>query len=71
MDRHRTPSTVGPGAGSSRESTHEARSRVRINQVPPALHDPIDEDAISLDAGETATLLLKVSVSTAPGASKE
>jgi hypothetical protein len=44
---------------------------VRINQVLPVLHDPIDEDAISVDAGKTATLLLKVSVPTAPGASKE
>jgi hypothetical protein len=43
-DRHRTPSTVGPDAGSSRESAHEeAASRVRINQVPRALNLLIDE----------------------------
>jgi hypothetical protein len=43
-DRHRTPSTVGPDAGSSRESAHEeAANRVRINQVPRALNLLIDE----------------------------
>jgi hypothetical protein len=31
-----------------------------MNQVPRALHDLIDEDAISLDVGRTATLLLRV-----------
>jgi hypothetical protein len=35
-------------------------SRVMINQVPRTLRDLIDEDAISLDAGRTATLLLGV-----------
>jgi hypothetical protein len=46
-------------------------SRLRINRVPRALHDLIDEDAISLDAEKTATLLLKVSAPAGPRAPKE